>query len=151
MKKSLLVHTDGGARGNPGPAAIGVFITDEVGRELVKFGKTIGEMTNNQAEYLAIIGALEWIKDNLKFNLPARDQNRGLDVKIFLDSSLVVNQLNGLFKIKKNHLRDLIIQVRQKEQEIGGNVSYQFVTRDKNKTADFLVNQALDSSINSSQ
>ena len=147
MRKSLLVHTDGGARGNPGPAAIGVYITDEVGKELVKFGKTIGEATNNQAEYRAVIEALEWIKDNLKFNLPARDQNRGLDVKIFLDSSLVVNQLNGLFKIKKKHLRDLIIQVRQKEQEIGGNFSYQFVNRDKNKTADFLVNQALDSSI----
>jgi len=149
MKKSLLVHTDGGARGNPGPAAIGVYITDEVGRELIKFGKTIGKMTNNQAEYRAIIEALEWIKNNLKFDLPARDQNRGLDIKIFLDSLLVVNQLNGLFKIKKKHLRDLIIQVRQREQETGGNVSYQFINRDKNKMADFLVNQALDSSISS--
>lgn len=153
MKKSLLVHTDGGARGNPGPAAVGVYITDEVGRELVKFGKTTGEMTNNQAEYQAVIEALEWIKDNIRFNLTARYKKNAnlsgeLDVKFFLDSSLVVNQLNGLFKIKENHLRDLIIQVRQKEQEIGGNVSYQFVNRDKNKTADFLVNQALDSSLN---
>jgi len=143
MKKVFLIHTDGGARGNPGPAAIGVYITDDVGGEVVKFGKRIGESTNNQAEYLAVIEALKWIKEKAKEGRP--------DLNFFLDSLLVVNQLKGLFKIKNAILRDFFVQVKKMEKEIGGKISFQAINRNKNKTADFLVNQALDFSLNTSK
>jgi len=140
MKKTLLIHTDGGARGNPGPAAVGVYITDDVGKEIIKFGKTIGEGTNNQAEYSAVIEALKWVRENLK--------EEKLDLEFFLDSLLVVNQLKGLFKIKNVILRDFIVQIKKIEKDIGGKISFQAINRNKNKMADFLVNQALDSSLN---
>ena len=143
MKKVFLIHTDGGARGNPGPAAVGVYIADDVGKEIVKFGKTIGERTNNQAEYLAVIEALRWIKENLKEEKP--------DLNFFLDSLLVVNQLKKLFKIKNAILKDFFVQIEKLEKEIGGKISFQAIGRNKNKTADFLVNQALDSSKYSSE
>ncbi len=66
MTNNLIVYTDGGARGNPGPAAIGIYITDEEGNSVLRFGKRIGETTNNTAEYQAVIEALKWIKDNFK-------------------------------------------------------------------------------------
>ena len=139
MKKVFSVHTDGGARGNPGPAAVGVYIHDEKGKEVVRFGKKIGETTNNVAEYQAVIIALKWLEENLKEKIGG--------IKFYLDSSLVVNQLNGLFKIKENHLRELIIKVRELEQKIGGNVSYHYVSRNENAVADSLVNASLNSSV----
>src|SRR3989344_3558887 len=95
-----IVHTDGGARGNPGPAAIGVVI-EEGNKTLAAFGKTIGEATNNIAEYTAVIEALMWLT-----------QHPADYIQFFLDSTLVVNQLNGLFKVKEPHLRELLLQVR---------------------------------------
>lgn len=134
MKQPILIFTDGGARGNPGPAAVGVVITDNERKETIHLAKRIGRTTNNVAEYTAVITALIWIKENSKFS----------DAEFFLDSLLIVNQLNGLFKIKDNKLRELIIKVRGLEREIGGNISYHYVPREKNKMADRLVNQALD-------
>lgn len=131
----LLIYTDGGARGNPGPAAIGVYITNKAGKEIIKINQKIGETTNNTAEYQAVITALEWVKEN-NFN------KKLIRLNFFLDSKLVVNQLNGIFKIRESHLRNLIIKVRQLEQEVGGNVSYLFIPREKNKIADFLVNSS---------
>lgn len=135
--KKLLVFADGGARGNPGPAAIGFIVKDSLGEILVKKGKFIGKATNNVAEYTAVIEALGWIKNNITIN------NQQLTISFFLDSKLIVNQLNGLFKIKNSGLRNLIIKVRQLEREAGGNVSYHFIPREKNKEADTLVNQSL--------
>ncbi len=129
----LLVHTDGGARGNPGPAAIGVVIERD-GKEIAAFGKPIGETTNNVAEYTGVIEALQKIKATGKIS----------EADFFLDSILVVNQLNGLFKVKDAKLRELLSQVRILEQEVGGVVRYRAVPREQNRKADFLVNQALD-------
>lgn len=134
MDNDLIIFTDGGARGNPGPAAIGVFITDVQGNPLLKLGKKIGETTNNTAEYCAVIEALKWIVSHQK--------GKNVNIKFFLDSNLVVNQLNGIFKVKQSHLRDLLFQVRKLEQEIEGKISYRFISREKNKTADFLVNSS---------
>lgn len=131
---TLIIHTDGGARGNPGPAAIGVVIQDAE-KTLTEFGKTIGETTNNVAEYTGVIEALLWIKNNL---------HTPQDISFFLDSTLVVNQLNGLFKIKQPHLRELLIKVRNLEGAIGGNISYSAVRRESNTRADFFVNDSLD-------
>ena len=130
----LIVHTDGGARGNPGPAAIGVVITDETKKKIQEFGKRIGETTNNVAEYTAVIEALKKIKEN----------DTSADCIFFLDSTLVVNQLNGLFKIKDAKLRALATEIRILEQEVRGVVSYHAVPREQNRRADFLVNTALD-------
>ena len=129
----LIVHTDGGARGNPGPAAIGVVIEDETKKIIQEFGKRIGETTNNVAEYTAVIEALKTISEK---HIPA-------DCNFFLDSTLVVNQLNGLFKIKDARLRALATEVRILEQEVRGSVSYHAVPREQNRRADLMVNRAL--------
>lgn len=130
----LRVHTDGGARGNPGPAAVGVVIEDvSNGSLIVEFGKCIGETTNNVAEYMAVCEALRSSKDK-----------GATEINFFLDSVLVVNQLNGKFKVKDAKLRELLLQVRILEQELGATVAYHVVPREQNRRADFLVNQALD-------
>jgi ribonuclease HI len=138
MKKTLFVFADGGARGNPGPAAVGFLVKNNQGKVLVRQGKYIGRATNNVAEYMAVVEALKWLKKNLIGLTKSIDA-----IKFFLDSKLVVNQLNGLFKIKNKNLRDLVIKVRELEQGVGGNIFYYYQTREKNKQADFLVNQAL--------
>lgn len=140
----IIVHTDGGARGNPGPAAIGVIIEKEnlnaphEKTVLVSFGKKIGESTNNMAEYTGVLEALTWIKNSRHI------LERAKMIQIFLDSSLVVNQLNGLYKIKNANLRSFLTSCRILEQEIGIPIRYGKVSREKNKYADMLVNQALD-------
>jgi ribonuclease HI len=133
----ITVHTDGGARGNPGPAAIGVVIESETSR-IHEFGKYIGTTTNNVAEYTGVIEALLWLKANLKHS--DSDHNT---IEFILDSSLVVNQLNGIFKLKEPRLRELLSHIRILESEIGGNVRYTLVPRYKNQRADEFVNIAL--------
>jgi len=139
---NLLVHTDGGARGNPGPAAVGVVIESLNSQnqtvKIREFGERIGETTNNVAEYLAVIAALEWLR-----NYP-NPPDGGLTIQFYLDSTLLVNQLNGTFKVKAAKLRELLMRVRVLEQEVGGRIFYQLIPREKNRRADFLVNQALD-------
>lgn len=126
-----IIHTDGGARGNPGPAAIGVVI-EHNGKTVTSFGKTIGETTNNVAEYTAVIEALKFLKSY-----------HG-KIDFFLDSTLVVNQLNGLFKVKGPHLRELLLRVRTLEADVEGVITYTAVRRESNRRADLLVNDALD-------
>lgn len=140
MKKDFIIQTDGGARGNPGPAAIGIYVKDDEGNELLKKGEKIGETTNNVAEYLAVIKALEWFKENISKDLLG-------NIIFYIDSSLVVNQLNGVFKIKEARLRELVLKIKILESEVGGNIFYRHVPREKNKVADGLVNSALDNSI----
>lgn len=133
----IVVHTDGGARGNPGPAAIGIVV--EVDRKRVgEFGKKIGETTNNVAEYIAVIEALNYIR-----NQGTEHGGQGTQIDFYLDSKLVAQQLNGLFKVKDAKLRELLSQVRILEQEMGGVVRYHVIPRELNRRADFLVNQAL--------
>ncbi len=144
----LYIHTDGGARGNPGPAAVGVVIetctctdskycTESKREHITGFGKTIGETTNNTAEYTAVIEALSFLLNN-------RTSVSYDTVAFFLDSTLVVNQLNGIYKIKESHLRDLVLQVRMLETEVGVPITYTSVPREENRAADYFVNQALD-------
>ena len=139
LERNLIIYTDGGARGNPGPGAIGVYVTEEDGKVLAKISKRIGQSTNNEAEYRAVIEALKWIIESAGGKVPALPRGEQ-SVKFFLDSKLVVNQLNGIFKIKENRLRNLLIEVRGLEQEIGGKIIYNHVPRGKNKMADYLVN-----------
>jgi ribonuclease HI len=130
----LIVHTDGGARGNPGPGAVGVVITHG-GKRIAAFGKKIGEVTNNVAEYTAVIEALKYITSH---------QSPVTEIQFVLDSVLVTNQLMGRYKVKDPDLRLLLLEVRQLEQEVGGSITYTVVPRAQNAQADFLVNQAFD-------
>ena len=134
-KDTYIIHTDGGARGNPGPAAVGVVIHKN-GTLLHQFGLAIGETTNNVAEYRGVIEALKYFRTLTK--------NTNHELLFILDSMLVVNQLNGIFKIKEPHLRELHLQIKLLEQEVGGVIRYTTVPREQNRQADFLVNKALD-------
>ncbi len=145
---NFIIHTDGGARGNPGPAAVGVVIErrdtkDQKATEVIGFGKRIGEATNNVAEYTAVIEALTSMMTYLSHQ---KEGDRAkLHIEFYLDSTLVVHQLNGLFKIKEPHLRELMFRVRELEEDVGGVITYHVVRREFNRRADFFVNQALDS------
>lgn len=136
--QKLNIFTDGGARGNPGPAAVGVFIEDGKGFRIEGFGKTIGISTNNVAEYKAVIEALFWIIKNKEHLL------KTVKINFFLDSNLVCSQITGLFRIKNSQLRDLFFQVRQLESEIDIPINYSYIPREKNRQADKYVNLALD-------
>lgn len=132
------IFADGGARGNPGPAAIGFYIEDLKGNEIISIGKKIGEATNNVAEYTAILSALDWlIKNKRKFE-------KNTKVNFYLDSLLAASQLSGLYKIKNAKLRELIFSIKQKEEELGIDAIYKHIPREKNTKADKMVNLALD-------
>lgn len=137
---TLTVHTDGGARGNPGPAAVGVVI-ESGGKTIAQFGKTIGHATNNVAEYRAVVEALKYVTSHI---------SRVTEMRFFLDSTLVVNQLMGRFKIKDPTLRGFLFDVRRLESEIGASVTYDVIRREQNARADALVNRALDEALMSS-
>ena len=137
----LVIHTDGGAIGNPGPAAVGVvikIINDKFQKSNEKLktkviSKRIGEATNNVAEYTAVIEALKVVS-----------KTEELSIDFYLDSLLVVQQLNGIFKIRDARLRELAMKIRMLERVLGAEVQYHYVPRAENSRADFLVNQALD-------
>jgi ribonuclease HI len=151
--KRLQIFCDGGARGNPGPAAIGVYIQDQNQQPVFSISRPIGETTNNVAEYKALIAALKWLQANLD-RIPAR-------IEIFMDSKLAVNQLNGIFKIKNKNLKRLndIVRRLQKnitvykqlkdKQQAGESfaIVYQYIPRQSNQKADALVNKALDNKL----
>lgn len=136
----ISIYTDGGARGNPGPAAIGVYITDGNNKQLARIGKKIGEATNNIAEYSAILEGFAWLFEN-KAKLGVSE------VYFYMDSQLAYSQITGIYKVKNERIRDFIFQIRQKEAELGMSVFYNHVSREKNKNADLMVNLALDNGL----
>jgi ribonuclease HI len=128
----LVVHVDGGARGNPGPAAIGVVIADEAGTLLEQHGERIGETTNNVAEYRALLTGL------------ARARALGAtEVEVIGDSELIAKQVNGEYKVKHAGLRPLHGQA---VEALRGFARWRVrtVPRSQNAAADALVNAALD-------
>ncbi|MBI1869492.1 ribonuclease HI family protein [Candidatus Gottesmanbacteria bacterium] len=137
---NLEIFTDGGARGNPGPAAIAMvaYLDKKI---IAEAARPIGVATNNVAEYRALLEALRWVEREQK-NLLKLDLIE--TVKFFLDANLVVNQLNGIFKIKHAPLRTMVVSIRILEQEIKWKISYSVIPREQNIRADKLVNQALD-------
>jgi probable phosphoglycerate mutase len=127
------LFTDGGARGNPGPAAYGYVIEGEDGTVLAAHGERIGVATNNVAEYRALIAGLE---KALELAVP--------EVEVVSDSELLVKQMNGEYRVKNAALQQLSLQASRLAREIG-RVSYTAVRREHNELADRLVNEALDS------
>jgi len=134
----LIIHTDGGSRGNPGPSAIGAVITDEQGSILLSQGKFIGKATNNQAEYQAVIFALQNAKGIFK-----KTKVRKLEIELYMDSELVCKQLNHQYKIENNNIQPLFLKVWNLMLDFD-KVSFFNIPREKNKQADKLVNQAMD-------
>ncbi|MHB8104222.1 MAG: ribonuclease HI family protein [Dehalococcoidales bacterium] len=128
----VIIYTDGAARGNPGPAAIGVIIKDESGATVATISRRLEATTNNQAEYLAIIAGLE-----KAVSLGVRN------AVVKSDSELAVNQINGRYKIKNTALRPLY----QKVVQLIGSLetfSISYIPRAQNAAADALANKALD-------
>lgn len=135
MRERLVVYADGGARGNPGPAAIGAVVLDpatEPPERLATISERIGVATNNVAEWRAIIAALEAARE-----FPAR----GIEIRA--DSQLVVRQLEGRYRVKQAHLKPLHEQARALLDGYD-DVMFVHVPRDDNVVADALVNAALD-------
>lgn len=130
--KILSINTDGAARGNPGPAAIGAVIKDDRGQIVETISRRIGKATNNQAEYRAIIAGLE-----RAVKLGARQ------VKIFSDSELAVKQINGRYRVKNASLREFYEKVVKLAGALD-SFSITHVRRHKSAAADSLANRALD-------
>lgn len=130
-QKKLIINTDGGSRNNPGPAAIGVVIYDELGNVIEKHKEYIGKATNNVAEYTALVIA---IKRAQKYEPE--------EIECRLDSELVVKQLKGEYKVKEAGMKELFSQI--KDLIFFKNVTFNHVRREQNKLADKLVNEALD-------
>lgn len=131
MKRALL-HADGGARGNPGPAGIGVVLTAEDGSVIAELARPLGVTTNNVAEYEALIAGLELALEH------------GVtDVEVLMDSELVVSQVTGVWKIKKDHLRARAARAASLLRRFSSS-SLKHVGRAHNARADELANRAMD-------
>jgi ribonuclease HI len=136
--KEIKIFTDGGSRGNPGPAAIGVYIVNDNKKALAKLAGKIGTATNNEAEYKALLKGLDWVLENQK---KFENETR---INFYLDSQLVYSQVIGIYKVKNERLRNFIFELRQKEAQIKLPLFYNHIPREKNYEADKLVNLALD-------
>jgi len=136
----LTIHSDGGARGNPGPAAIGVLIETDKGEMLEEISEYIGESTNNIAEYTAVLRGLQVLK--ARFG----QQTVDLEIDWKLDSELVVKQLSGEYKVKNPGLRNIFLEIQDMRAHFP-KLSLLHVRREENQEADRLVNEALDQHI----
>ncbi|MCX6763910.1 MAG: ribonuclease HI family protein [Candidatus Moranbacteria bacterium] len=134
MDNKIVMYTDGGSRNNPGPAAIGVYL-ETLHKQ---FGHFIGERTNNEAEYEAVIFGLNKIKQ-----LVGKDKVFNIEVECHLDSELVKKQLNHEYKVKEKNIQELFLKVWNMELDFK-SVKFSHIPREKNKVADKLVNEALD-------
>lgn len=140
----LIIYTDGGSRGNPGPAALGVVIYQKLqgnndSVELVKkYNEYLGKKTNNEAEYQAVIFALKKIKQ-----LFGKNNIEELELEFRSDSELVVKQLNGEYKLKDPKSKEFFLEIWNLRMDYK-NVIFKHIPREENKEADKLVNEALD-------
>jgi len=135
--QKITIHTDGGARQNPGPAGIGVVIENESGEVIKEISEYIGSQTNNYAEYEALIAGLEWIKNT--YDTDAKETT----VVVFMDSELVVCQCEGRYKIKEPTLKEQFARVAKLIPAFS-MVTFTHVRREHNAHADKLVNAAVD-------
>lgn len=131
----IIIYCDGGSRGNPGPAALGVY-SPQLKKEYSKF---LGNTTNNEAEYQSVIFALKKIK-----HLIGGEKAKKSEIEIKTDSELIVNQLNGKYKIKEKSLIPFFIEIWNLKQDFG-RVNFIHIPREENKEADRMVNKELNS------
>lgn len=135
MADTLVIHVDGGSRGNPGPAAFGVFVPPQFGNPAIRLNGKLGKETNNVAEYTGLVEALKLAK-----KMQARS------VLIKGDSELMVKQMRGEYKVKNEGLKPLFQEAKELAIAIG-TVRYQHVYREQNSEADALCNEALDGNL----
>ncbi len=128
----ITAYTDGGARGNPGPAGYGVHVLDDEGNTLAELVGPLGHATNNVAEYSGLIAALEWAIDHGESG-----------VRVRMDSELVIKQMRGEYKVKHAGLQPLHAEARRLVARLG-RVTFEHVRREQNKVADALSNKAMD-------
>lgn len=137
--EKIIVQTDGGARGNPGPAGAGAFIYNDKGEIIRKAHLFLGQMTNNEAEYRAVILGLETLK-----KIFGREKTRQLTIELKLDSELVGKQLRHEYQIKEEKLIPLFIKIHNLRVSDFPHLNISFIPREKNIEADKLANQAMD-------
>lgn len=136
-KRELIIYCDGGSRGNPGPAASAIVVTEKE-KVIDKGSKFLGRETNNVAEYSAVKLAIEWILQNLD-KLVFHDL-----IIVNLDSQLVERQLNGVYKIKSEKLKIIYNEIKSLITDNKLNIKFIWNYREKNQLADSLVNLELD-------
>lgn len=134
-----IIYTDGGSRGNPGPAGIGVVFCDEKGKVVKEYGEKIGRATNNEAEYEAVIFALQ--KTKLLFG---SKKAKTMEIELRTDSEFLAKQMNGKYKILDRRIEQLFLKVWNLKIDFE-KVSFMHIPRHENADADKLVNKALNS------
>jgi len=140
--KKIIMFTDGGSRGNPGKAAVGVLYCNEKGQPIKEYNQYLGDgITNNEAEYQAVILGLKKFKA-----LFGKGLAKSTDIEIRADSELMVKQLNGEYKIMDEKIKFLFIDVWNLKFDFKG-LKFKLIPREKNKEADRLANQALDAEL----
>lgn len=137
--KKFIIYTDGGARGNPGPAGAGAVIIDEEGNTLKEASKYLGERTNNWAEYEAVHLGLSELK-----KLVPESARKNTSVEVRIDSELIQKQLSYKYQIKEETLFPQFIKVHNIRVKDFPNISFTHVRREQNKEADRLANEAMD-------
>jgi len=128
----IIIYSDGGARGNPGPAGLGAVLLDENKNVLAEISEFIGHATNNQAEYKALLAALY-----------KAVELQGQKIQCYLDSQLIVRQMQGIYKIKNPELREIYLEIQSIIKNFE-SCEFFHIKRELNKHADRLVNQAID-------
>jgi ribonuclease HI len=143
--KKVIIYTDGGSRGNPGQGAIGVVFSDEKEKVVKSYGEAIGFCTNNEAEYKALIFALKKAKAFF-----GKDKIKLYEIEVRSDSELLVNQMNGKYKIQDERMGKLFLEVWNLRVELP-KIKFVAIPRESNKLADRLANEALDGAKKSQQ
>ena len=137
--KKIIIYTDGGSRGNPGPAAIGILFCNEKGEIIKKYSEYLGNCTNNEAEYKAVIFALQKFKALFGKKLASQSE-----IETRSDSELLIKQLAGEYKVLDSKIQSLFLTVWNLKTDFK-KVQFKLISRNKNKMADILVNEVLDS------
>jgi ribonuclease HI len=142
MSETIFIYTDGGSRGNPGPAGAGAWVTDVSGKAIRKGKKYLGTMTNNEAEYEAVLLGLHLAKTAF-----SKEERKERSVQILLDSELVARQLSGIYQMKEPRLFPYFVAVSNLRISDFPKLSFCHIPREENKEADALANLAMDEGV----
>jgi len=136
--EKIIIYTDGGSRGNPGPAGMGVVVANEKGKMVKEYSGFLGVKTNNEAEYEAVIFGLKKIKALL-----GKEKIKNTEIEFRLDSELVARQLEGFYKIENEKLAPLFLKIWNLKIDFG-RIYFKHIPREQNMEADRLANEAMD-------